>query len=250
MHNTDGLDIPDFLDRTTGMTKEQIRASADKARRNAERTLRRGGTIWTKSNPRPDNLTDADRAVIKQLRKAGADKVSAVRQVGAKLKSETQAKETAMSTKAKTTKTEKKTSKPPTAKKPPTIADGEAAEAHAAAAEKRSAKKLRAPAAAKPPAAPKAEKATKAAAAKAAPATVSGRPDGLREGSKQALMLDMALAPEGATEKAICAKLGWKKCRVTLKRTADKVGAKIEARKNAAEETVYFATMPARKAAA
>lgn len=70
------------------------------------------------------------------------------------------------------------------------------------------------------------------------------RPDGLRPDSKQAVMLDLALAEGGATEKAICEKLGWKKCRVTLKRVADKVGATLTQSKNAAGETVWQATMP------
>ena len=80
-------------------------------------------------------------------------------------------------------------------------------------------------------------------------ATTAARPDGLRPGSKQAIMLDMVLREEGATELAICKKLGWKKCRVTLKRVAEKVGAKLESRKNVAGDAVWFATMPKAKAA-
>ena len=75
-------------------------------------------------------------------------------------------------------------------------------------------------------------------AKKSAPAGT--RPDGLREGSKQAVMLDMALRPEGATEAAICKKLGWKKCRVTLKRTADRVGATL----TKDDKGVWKAVMP------
>lgn len=77
---------------------------------------------------------------------------------------------------------------------------------------------------------------------------VADRPDGLRDGSKQAVMLDLALHEDGATEQAICHKLGWKKCRVTLKRVCDKVGAKLETKKNVKDETVFFATMPKSKA--
>lgn len=98
----------------------------------------------------------------------------------------------------------------------------------------------------------KAVGAKKAPAGKKPPAKaakrVSARPDGLREGSKQAIMLDMALRDSGATEADICKKLGWKKCRVTLRRVAEKVGAKIEAKKNVKGETVYFATLPKGKA--
>lgn len=101
--------------------------------------------------------------------------------------------------------------------------------------------------AAKAKAPEKAKDAKKAAPVKKVAAKVAkaagGRPDGLREGSKQAIMLDLALRGEGATEAAMCKKLGWKKCRVTLKRVAEKVGAKLDAKKNAAGETVYFAAM-------
>lgn len=78
---------------------------------------------------------------------------------------------------------------------------------------------------------------------KTKPAVESGRPDGLRTGSKQAVMLDLALAEGGATEKAICTQLGWKKCRVTLKRVCDKVGAKLTSAKSPAGETVWQARM-------
>lgn len=75
------------------------------------------------------------------------------------------------------------------------------------------------------------------------------RPDGLRAGSKQAVMLDMVLAPNGATEAEICKKLGWKKCRVTLKRVCEKVGATLVATKNDGT-TVFTATLPPAKKAA
>lgn len=99
----------------------------------------------------------------------------------------------------------------------------------AAAVERKSAKKA------------KKTKATK----KTAPATAAERPDGLRVGSKMATMIDMALRPEGATEKAICKKLGWVKCRVTLTRTADRVGAKLtKVKDEKTGETTFFATLP------
>ncbi len=90
------------------------------------------------------------------------------------------------------------------------------------------------------PAAAKTKPKAKTASTANARTKVAGRPDGLR----QAQMLDLALRDEGATEKAICAALGWKKCRVTLKRVADKVGAKLKGEKNVAGATVWFATMP------
>lgn len=105
-------------------------------------------------------------------------------------------------------------------------------------------------AAKKPAGKPAPKKAPKTpAAAKAAPAAPDGRPDGLRTGSKQAQMLDMVLAPTGATEAEICKALGWKKCRVTLKRVCEKVSATLVSTKNDGT-TVFTATLPAKKAAA
>jgi len=68
--------IPSFLDRTKGMTKEQIAASGDAARENAKRasnvvSMSRG---LTSPAPKASNLTDADRKVIAELSKANADK--------------------------------------------------------------------------------------------------------------------------------------------------------------------------------
>lgn len=85
-------------------------------------------------------------------------------------------------------------------------------------------------------------------AAAASPAS-SARPDGLRAGSKEAMMLDLACAPGGATEASICKALGWKKCRVTLKRTCEKAGAVLTSTGTGAER-VWQATMPARKGGA
>lgn len=96
------------------------------------------------------------------------------------------------------------------------------------------------PASAKSPAAANARTPVKAKST----AATGDRPDGLRAGSKQAMMLDLVLRDQGATEKALCAELGWKKCRVTLKRVCEKVGAKLKSEKNVAQETVWYATMP------
>ena len=68
--------IPSFLDRTKGMTKEQIAASGDAARENAKRasnvvSMSRG---LTSPAPKASNLTDADRKAIAELTKANADK--------------------------------------------------------------------------------------------------------------------------------------------------------------------------------
>lgn len=72
------------------------------------------------------------------------------------------------------------------------------------------------------------------------------RPDGLRPGSKMATMLDMVLTPRGATEDEICAAIGWKKCRVTLQRTAKKAGAELGSAINDKGDRVWKAVMPAK----
>lgn len=113
------------------------------------------------------------------------------------------------------------------------------------ATKKTPAKKAAPKAAKKPAGKPAAKKAPKAPAApKATPAASPGRPDGLRPGSKQAMMLDMALRPNGASEAEICQALDWKKCRVTLKRTAEKVGATLTTSKHDGV-TIFKATLPA-----
>lgn len=92
-------------------------------------------------------------------------------------------------------------------------------------------------------AAKKAAKPTAKAAAKKTSKVAGERPDGLRPGSKQAMMVDMVLRKEGATEAAICAKLAWKKCRVTLKRVCDRIGAVLSTSKDDDGKTVYRATL-------
>lgn len=76
-------------------------------------------------------------------------------------------------------------------------------------------------------------------------AAASLRPDGLRVGSKQSMMLDMALRKNGATEAEICEELGWRACLVTLRRTCEKVGASLtrEPGKDGAKSR-YYAKMP------
>lgn len=95
--------------------------------------------------------------------------------------------------------------------------------------------------AAKPPAAAKAPKATTTPAPGA-------RADGLRAGSKQAVLLDLMLRPQGVTEAEACKELGWKKCRVTMKRTAEKAGASLTTDKAGDGVTVFKATMPKKAA--
>ena len=61
------------------------------------------------------------------------------------------------------------------------------------------------------------------------------RTDGLRTGSKLALMLDLALRPEGVTEPELLAALGWQSCRVTLRRACDRAGAELTMSRRSAE---------------
>jgi len=92
----------------------------------------------------------------------------------------------------------------------------------------------------------KAAKAPRKSRAKAHVPTALERPDGLRPGTKMATMLDMVLTPRGATEAEICNKIGWKKCRVTLQRTAKKAGAELTYEVNEKGEKVWKAAMPAK----
>lgn len=97
----------------------------------------------------------------------------------------------------------------------------------------------------------KARKPGKALAPAAAAPPVSGkRPDGLRVGSKEARMLDLVLqaGTAGITEAAICADLGWKRCRVTLGRVCEKAKAELTSTGQGAERK-WSATMPSAKAA-
>jgi hypothetical protein len=72
----------------------------------------------------------------------------------------------------------------------------------------------------------------------------SARSDGLREGSKQATILDLILMKSGASEPEICKKLGWEKCRATVHRVCERVGAKLSC-----IDGRFFAVLPQRKRA-
>jgi hypothetical protein len=89
-----------------------------------------------------------------------------------------------------------------------------------------------------PAAARKGRAASPKAAAPKSPAAGT-RPDGLRAGSKQALLFDLVAAPGGVTEAAACKKLGWVKCRVTIKRVVEKAGRELMTSKNGKGDTVY-----------
>jgi hypothetical protein len=69
---TDGS-IPAFLDRTKGMSKAEIAASAEQARENAERCGASSKRGLTSAAPKASNLTEADKKAIAELTKAKAD---------------------------------------------------------------------------------------------------------------------------------------------------------------------------------
>lgn len=85
--------------------------------------------------------------------------------------------------------------------------------------------------------------------ARAKAPAAGARTDGLRAGSKQAILFDLVAAPGGVTEAAACKKLGWQKCRVTIKRVVERAGRVLSTSKNAKGETVY-ALAPEKGAAA
>lgn len=75
--------IPPFLDRVGNLTNDQLAALSAKARKNAGKPRAR------KFEQPPDSrapLTEVDLANIRALKRLGADKVSAVRQIGARPK--------------------------------------------------------------------------------------------------------------------------------------------------------------------
>lgn len=60
-----------------------------------------------------------------------------------------------------------------------------------------------------------------------------------REGTKQRLIIEMLSAPGGTTEEAILERLGWVKCRVTVKRVCDRAGKPLQKREENGE-TIWY----------
>lgn len=91
-----------------------------------------------------------------------------------------------------------------------------------------------------PAPAPKAPKAPKAPAER----KTTDRPDGLRVGSKAALLVDLVTRPEGATYQELLDATGWGECRPRLKEACLKAGLSLELRKaeTKGEPSRYFAT--------
>ena len=88
----------------------------------------------------------------------------------------------------------------------------------------------------KPKAKPKAKPLTKAA--------TKLRPDGLREGSAGALLVDTVCRKQGATHAELCEAVGWKQCLPFLIQSAKQ--AKVTLRKEReGREVRYFGTASA-----
>ena len=87
---------------------------------------------------------------------------------------------------------------------------------------------------------PKAPKAPKAPVER----KTTDRPDGLRVGSKAALLVDLVTRPEGATYQELLDATGWGECRPRLKEACVKAGLALELRKaeTKGEPSRYFAT--------
>ena len=100
-------------------------------------------------------------------------------------------------------------------------------------------KKVAAAAKAKPQAKPK--PAPKAAAKKAKPVTAL-RPDGLREGSAGAKLVDFVCRKQGATNAELCEFIGWKQCLPFLRKSCDQAGVKLRVEKKEGELARYFGT--------
>ncbi|ACL61063.1 hypothetical protein [Methylobacterium nodulans] len=80
----------------------------------------------------------------------------------------------------------------------------------------------------------------KAKKAKGKPAAAA-RTDGLKPGSKLAMLADFVCRPEGATHKEACAHVGWGHCLPMLMKACQKAGITLRKEKQGAE-TRYFGT--------
>lgn len=98
-------------------------------------------------------------------------------------------------------------------------------------------KKVATAAKAKPQAKPK--PAPKAAAKKAKPVTAL-RPDGLREGSAGAKLVDFVCRKQGATNSELCEMIGWKQCLPFLRKSCDQAGVKLKTEKVEGQRTRYY----------
>lgn len=68
------------------------------------------------------------------------------------------------------------------------------------------------------------------------------RPDGLREGSSGAKLVDFVCRAKGATNEELCNHIGWKQCLPYLKKSCDQAGVKLRTERKEGELTRYFGT--------
>ena len=88
--------------------------------------------------------------------------------------------------------------------------------------------------------------APKPSAKKAKPVTAL-RPDGLREGSAGAKLVDFVCRKEGATNEELCEMIGWKQCLPFLKKSCEQAGVKLKTEKEPGERTRYYGMRKAAK---
>lgn len=93
-----------------------------------------------------------------------------------------------------------------------------------------------------PKAEPQAEVAAKPAPRSTTPRKTSLRPDGLREGTALALMVDLVLRPGGATMAELLEATGWKQCRPMLVKACQKAGVKLELQREGRAPGRYVGT--------
>lgn len=74
--------------------------------------------------------------------------------------------------------------------------------------------------------------------------TTTLRPDGLREGSAMAKLVDAVLEDGGKTNAELCALVGWAQCLPMLRKACAKAGVDLDTIKAKGEATRYFATRP------
>lgn len=74
--------------------------------------------------------------------------------------------------------------------------------------------------------------------------TTTLRPDGLREGSAMAKLVDAVLEDGGKTNAELCALVGWAQCLPMLRKACAKAGVELDTVKDKGQPTRYFAVRP------
>ena len=69
------------------------------------------------------------------------------------------------------------------------------------------------------------------------------RPDGLREGSAGARLVDFVCRKQGATNAELCEMICWKQCLPFLRKSCDQAGVKLRTEKSEGERTRYYGTV-------